>query len=55
MKKRTKPDEVKERENQPLVRDYGLSKWRPKQLIQKKFTKKGKKAVEDLKLKSLKK
>jgi|TARA_B100000929_G_C15509839_1_gene419940 hypothetical protein len=51
----TIPDEIKERKNQPLVRDYNLSKNRAVQLIQKKFTKKGKKAVEDLKLKSLKK
>ena len=47
------PNEKKEAANSNEVRTYGLSSNKVVQAVQKKFTKKGKLAVQDMKLKSI--
>tara|TARA_X000001036_G_scaffold350550_1_gene331263 strand:- start:41 stop:316 length:276 start_codon:yes stop_codon:yes gene_type:complete len=47
------PFEYSERMNSNEIRTYGLSKNKAVQALQKKFTKKGKAAVQDMKLKSI--
>ena len=47
------PNEKKEAANSNEVRTYGLSSNKAVQAVQKKFTKKGKLAVQDMKLKSI--
>ena len=51
----TVPNEVAEKKNSNEVRTYGLSSNKVVQAVQKKFTKKGKLAVQDMKLKSINK
>ncbi|BAQ87698.1 hypothetical protein [uncultured Mediterranean phage uvMED] len=47
------PNEKKEAANSNEVRTYGLSSNKVVQAVQKKFTKKGKAVVQDMKLKSI--